>query len=131
MVQYIRSSVNGLCTILLNVWSPCYRLPMDIMYGSCPTEPVSPHQYVKTLKATMEGAYEKAREHLKAIAVRSEELYNKRVHAWAGVSGWGIQRLIHFPPPPPSLPFLISQVIKTFSTREGWWYIGIKGEMVV
>ena len=23
------------------------------------------------------------------------------------------------------------QVIKTFSTREGWWYIGIKGEMVV
>ena len=56
------------------------RLPVDIiMYGSCPTEPVSPHQYVKTLKATMEGAYEKAREHLKATAVRSEELY-KRVH---------------------------------------------------
>ena len=56
------------------------RLPVDIMYGSCPTEPVLPHQYVKTLKATMEGAYEKAREHLKATAVRSEELYNKRVH---------------------------------------------------
>ena len=39
------------------------------MYGSCPTEPVSP-----------QGTYEKAREHLKATAVRSEELYNKRVH---------------------------------------------------
>ena len=35
---------------------------------------------MKTLKATMEDAYEKAREHLKATSVRSEELYNKRVH---------------------------------------------------
>ena len=24
--------------------------------------------------------------------------------------------------------FSIIQVIKTFSTREGWWYIGIKGD---
>ena len=23
--------------------------------------------------------------------------------------------------------FVIAQVIKTFSMREGWWYIGIKG----
>ena len=23
---------------------------------------------------------------------------------------------------------IIKQVIKTFSTREGWWYIGIKGD---
>ena len=26
-----------------------------------------------------------------------------------------------------SLPPLYIQVIKTFSMREGWWYIGIKG----
>ena len=43
---------------------------------------------MKTLKATMDGAYEKAQEHLKATAVRSEELYKKRVRA--GVSGRGI-----------------------------------------
>ena len=24
--------------------------------------------------------------------------------------------------------FNLEQVIKTFSTREGWWYIGIKGD---
>ena len=24
--------------------------------------------------------------------------------------------------------YLVGQVIKTFSTREGWWYIGIKGD---
>ena len=40
--------------------------------------------------------------------------------------------LIFIPPSPSSLaPFISKQVIKTFSTREGWWYIGIKGEMVV
>ena len=26
-----------------------------------------------------------------------------------------------------TLSALMSQVIKTFSMREGWWYIGIKG----
>ena len=56
------------------------RLPVDIMYGSCPTEPVLPHQYVKTLKDTLESAYTKARQHMQATAMRSEELYNKRVH---------------------------------------------------
>ena len=38
---------------------------------------------MKTLKATMEGAYEKAREHLKATAVR----FVQQTGAWAGVSG--------------------------------------------
>eukprot|EP00731_Ephydatia_muelleri_P005409 Em0002g1585a len=56
------------------------RLPVDIMYGSCPTEPVLPHQYVKTLKDTLESAYTKARKHMQATAMRSEELYNRRVH---------------------------------------------------
>ncbi|KAL5464015.1 hypothetical protein EMCRGX_G032972, partial [Ephydatia muelleri] len=56
------------------------RLPVDIMYGSCPTEPVLPHQYVKTLKDTLESAYTKARKHMHATAMRSEELYNRRVH---------------------------------------------------
>ena len=40
------------------------RLPVDIMYGSCPTEPMPPHQYVKTLKDTLESAYTKARKHM-------------------------------------------------------------------
>ena len=50
---------------------------MDIIIcstvNSCPTEPVPPHQYVKKLKATMEGAYEKAREHLKAIQLSDQK----------------------------------------------------------
>ena len=29
---------------------------------------------------------------------------------------------------PHDVPLLTTQVIKTFSTREGWWYIGIKGD---
>ena len=44
------------------------------------TEPVLPHQYVKTLKDTLESAYTKARKHMQATAMRSEELYNRRVH---------------------------------------------------
>jgi len=50
------------------------------MYGSCPTESVSPHQYVETLKATLESAYARVRKHMKVAARRSEELYNTRVH---------------------------------------------------
>eukprot|EP00731_Ephydatia_muelleri_P035288 Em0112g3a len=42
--------------------------------------PVLPHQYVKTLKDTLESAYTKARKHMHATAMRSEELYNRRVH---------------------------------------------------
>ena len=62
------------------MFSRLARLPVDIMYGSCPTEPVLPHQYVKTLKDTLESAYTKARQHMQATAMRSEELYNRRVH---------------------------------------------------
>ena len=41
------------------------RLPVDIMYGSCPTKPVLPHQYVKTLKDTLHGKclYEGSKTH--------------------------------------------------------------------
>ena len=56
------------------------RLPVDIMYGYCTTEPVLPHQYVKAFKDTLESAYMKARKHIKTTAMRSEELYNRRVH---------------------------------------------------
>ena len=35
------------------------------------------------------------------------------------------QELYTIPNPP---EIFRKQVIKTFSTREGWWYIGIKGD---
>ena len=38
---------------------------------------------------------------------------------------YAFQELNTIPNPPEKFR---KQVIKTFSTREGWWYIGIKGD---
>ncbi|KAL5460044.1 hypothetical protein EMCRGX_G033460 [Ephydatia muelleri] len=41
------------------------KLPLDIIYGSTPTEPQPVHEYAKNLKRSLEDAYSRVREHLR------------------------------------------------------------------
>lgn len=56
------------------------KIPVDIVYGSCPTEAIVHDQNVTNLKEILVNAYRKAREHLQTTMKKSEELYNRKVH---------------------------------------------------
>ena len=56
------------------------KLPIDIVYGSAPTEPELHHQYAKKLKQSLERAYSMARKHVGTAVERAKEAYNRKVH---------------------------------------------------
>ena len=51
------------------------KLPLDIVYGSAPTEAELYHQYARKLKQTFERAYSTAREHVGTAVERAKEIY--------------------------------------------------------
>ena len=61
------------------------KLPLDIIYGSTPTELQPVHEYAKNLKSSLalEDAYSKVRDHLGTTVERQKEGYNLKVHGKA------------------------------------------------
>ena len=59
------------------------KLPLDIIYGSTPTEPQPVHEYAKNLKRSLEDAYSRVREHLGTTVERQKEVYDLKVHGKA------------------------------------------------
>ena len=55
------------------------KLPLDIVYGSVPTELELHHQYAKKLKQTLGCAYSAARKHVGTAVERAKEAYNEKV----------------------------------------------------
>ena len=84
------------------------KLPLDIIYGSTPTEPQPVHEYAKNLKRSLEDAYSRVREHLGTTVERQKEVYDLKVHGKAfeigdlvwlhnPVVGRGMAKKLHCP----------------------------------
>ena len=84
------------------------KLPLDIIYGSTPTDPQPVHEYAKNLKRSLEDAYSRVREHLGTTVERQKEVYESKVHGkpfeigdlvWLHnpVVGRGMARKLHCP----------------------------------
>ena len=56
------------------------RLPVDIMYGSSPTETVTPHHYAAALSESLQQAYSRVRENMALAHNRQKEYYDQRSH---------------------------------------------------
>ena len=56
------------------------KIPLDIIYGNPNTPPVTPLEYVSTLRQSLEQSYQLARKHSLGAACRQKEHYDKKVH---------------------------------------------------
>ena len=56
------------------------RLPVDLMYGSCPDEPQTPITYPLQLQESLQQAYTKVRESLHTAHNGEEDNYDQHVH---------------------------------------------------
>ncbi len=56
------------------------RLPVDLMYGTPPTDTPSPSHYVTELRSLLSSAYQGVRKNMDTAHCRQKELYDKRVH---------------------------------------------------
>ena len=56
------------------------KLPMDVVYGSTPTEAQPCTEYAKNLKDRLGEAYTMVREHTGSATGRQKELYDAKVH---------------------------------------------------
>ena len=56
------------------------KLPVDIVHGSPPTEPLPCHEYAQSLRSRLEVAYSKVKEHLGTAIYRQKEMYDTKVH---------------------------------------------------
>ena len=63
------------------------RLPVDVMYGSTPTDSQSPSEYAVSLKKQLTSAYETVRQTCKTHHERQEELYDGKIHGDPYVAG--------------------------------------------
>ena len=56
------------------------RLPIDIMYGSCPQEVASPSTYAAQLKSSLQQAFTQVRDNMSAAHNRQKEHYDRHIH---------------------------------------------------
>ena len=63
------------------------RLPVDVMFGSPPTDSKSPSEYAVSLKKQLTSAYETVRRTCKTQHDRQKELYDKKIHGNPFVAG--------------------------------------------
>ena len=56
------------------------KIPLDLVYGSTPTEEVTYPEHVRCIKSILEEAYSRVREHMDTTLDRQKELYDRRVH---------------------------------------------------
>eukprot|EP00731_Ephydatia_muelleri_P004957 Em0002g1133a len=56
------------------------KLPVDLVYGSTPTEPQPQHEYARQLQKILQGAFQAARDNMGTATERMKEVYNQRVH---------------------------------------------------
>ena len=56
------------------------KLPVDLVYGSTPTESQPQHEYARQLEKILQGAFQVARENMGTATERMKEVYNQRVH---------------------------------------------------
>ena len=56
------------------------RLPVDLMYGSCPDEPQTPITYASQLQESLQQAYATVRESLHTAHNRQKDNYDQHVH---------------------------------------------------
>lgn len=56
------------------------KLPVNVVYGSMPTQSHPHPEYVRQLEETLQGAFQNVRKKLGTAAERVNELYNQRVH---------------------------------------------------
>ena len=56
------------------------RLPVDIMYGSAPTDSQSPSAYAVALQKQLVSAYDSVRQTFKVQHERQKEQYDKKIH---------------------------------------------------
>ena len=55
-------------------------MPVDLVYGSTPTEPQPQHEYARQLQKILQGAFQAARENMGTATERMKEVYNQRFH---------------------------------------------------
>ncbi|KAL5509263.1 hypothetical protein EMCRGX_G004601 [Ephydatia muelleri] len=55
------------------------KLPVDLVYGSTPTEPQPQHEYARQLQKILQGAFQAARDNMGTATERMKEVYNQRV----------------------------------------------------
>ena len=63
------------------------RLPVDILYGSCPGNPVTPNQYATQLRCSLQEAYDRVRNAMSTTHEVQKEYYDKRIHGKQFISG--------------------------------------------
>ena len=56
------------------------KLPVNLVYGSTPTEPQPQHKYARQLQKILQGAFQAARENMGTATERMKDVYNQRVH---------------------------------------------------
>ena len=63
------------------------RLPVDILYGSCPGNPVTPNQYATQLRCSLQEAYDRVRNAMSTTHEGQKEYYDERIHGKQFISG--------------------------------------------
>eukprot|EP00731_Ephydatia_muelleri_P013265 Em0007g575a len=84
--QFESDVMKEVCKLLQISFSPFFlmfgqqaKLPVDLVYGSTPTEPQPQHEYARQLQKILQGAFQAARDNMGTATERMKEVYNQRV----------------------------------------------------